>query len=406
MRRRLVEEVAQAEILLVDDSPLDHALIRGILRRNAGWKVFYAGSGEEGLLRLHAEPDRWDLLLLDLVMPGMGGFDLLERIASDSRFANLPVVIMTSSESSADRIRALELGADEFLLKPIQAEVARLRIQALLEMRQVDKDLQGLAENRAAQLAHTDRLVALGTLAAGMAHEINNPLTFLSGNLQNLEDLVPVLSADLANVPGWSPPRRLQTLLDSLPRMLVDMRGGVERVAAIVGRLRTFARSGNGRRQVVDAAMLVADARVICGHRLRGIDVVEEESGSIVEVKVEASEIVQVLVNLLSNAADALAEWRTDSVQPCIAIHHGSEGGVLKISVHDNGPGLPQNVLDRLGTLFFTTKPPGKGTGLGISISQAIVAAHGGKFEFSNHPSGGAEFRISLPIHRIRDRSS
>ncbi|MCB9496085.1 MAG: response regulator [Fibrobacteria bacterium] len=386
-----------AKILLIDDSAIEFAVLRRVLAKGTGWTVEWASSGEAGLQRLRAMPDQWDLVLLDLLMPGMDGIEVMTNMSSDRDLAQLPVIVLTASDDDADQVRALEAGADDYLRKPVVPEIARARVRSVLEMARHRNDLEGLARERAAQLAHADRLVSLGTLAAGMAHEINNPLTFLSGNLQMLEKFSPVLREELQSLPGWNPSRRVREVLDEFPSIAGEMRSGIQRIQKIVSSLKSFSRSGGGRRDPVDLSEVVRNSLVLCAHHLKGLVIQGDGLSYGVLVAGDAQELEQIVVNLLVNAADAIREGsRDEDVQHRIVIATWCQGARSCLSIQDDGPGIPPEVLDRLGTPFFTTKGPGKGTGLGLSISQGIARAHGGELR-PQACDEGALFLLDLP---------
>jgi len=398
VRRLHPQTSTTARILLIDDSAIEFAILRRIVAAGTLWELEWARSGEAGLERLRQDPSTIDLVVLDLVMPGMDGFQVLDAIGSDPLLAQIPVIVLTASAERSDQVRALTSGAEEYLMKPLEPDIARVRMRSVLELARHRSGLEELAKERAAQLAHSDRLVSLGQLAAGMAHEINNPLTWISGSLQTLERFGPVLREELSRIPGWSPSDRLRRILEEFPAIAEDMKGGVRRVSRIVDGLKSYSRSGSGARQRIDLADVVHGAQVLCAHLLKGIDVDFEGKPEPVQVLAAEQEIVQVVINLLTNAAYAVGE----------AHRPGGEGGRIRfgichgdgqafLSVRDNGPGIPEAIVARLGTPFLTTKPPGKGTGLGLSISQGIARAHGGDLR-AMPCDEGAFFLLELPL--------
>jgi two-component system NtrC family sensor kinase len=399
MKRPLLPSSWVARILLVDDSAIEFAVVRRILGNGTHWQLEWARTAEDALARLRAEPDLFDLVMLDLNMPGMDGFQMLEVMGNDASLVQLPVIVLTASSERGDQVRALTSGADEYLLKPLVPEIARVRVRSVLELSRHRRDLERIVQDRVVQMAHSDRLSSMGQLAAGMAHEINNPLTWISGNLQTLERIAPILREELERIPGWSPSARLGRILQEFPTIAEEMRGGVRRVARIVDGLKSFSRSGTGERSRVDLHAIVQSTRVLCDHFLKGIELDIQGPEGEVFVEVEAPEIEQVLVNLLTNAAYAVRKAERGSEGPApwigVGICHGE--GRAFLSVRDNGTGIPPEVLSRLGSPFFTTKPTGEGTGLGISISQGIARSHGG--ELRPIPcEGGAFFLLDLPL--------
>ncbi|MGZ3417494.1 MAG: hybrid sensor histidine kinase/response regulator [Polyangiales bacterium] len=234
-----------------------------------------------------------------------------------------------------------------------------------------------------AQLARADRLAALGTLSAGVAHEINNPLTFLTLGIAALEPILQEAQLDDARR------ARARALFD-------EIRRGAERVAAIVRDLRAFARFEDEERGPVDLGKVLASAERIAAHEVRAhgkflVDVPELPS-----VLGSSGKLEQVFVNLLVNAAQALPETGgTVELRARVAKLGGGEKAVVE--VRDDGPGIPPELLGRVFDPFFTTKPPGVGTGLGLSISHAIVTRIGGEITIDSAPGKGTTVRVSLP---------
>lgn len=399
MKRPLLPSSWVARILLVDDSAIVFAVVRRILGNGTHWQLEWSRSGEEALARLRAAPQEFDLVMLDLNMPGIGGFQVLEEMGQDPSLIQLPVIVLTGSSNRGDEVRALSSGADEFLLKPLNPEIARIRVRSVLELSRHRRDLERLVQDRVAQMAHSDRLISMGQLAAGMAHEINNPLTWISGNLQTLERSAAILQEELERIPEWSPSPRLERVLREFPTVAEEMRGGVHRVARIVSGLKSFSRSGTGVRERMDLHAIVHSTLVLCEHFLKGVELDIEGPSGEVFVQVETHEMEQVLVNLLTNAAYAVRQVERGpgdgAPRISIGICHGE--GRAFLSVRDNGTGIPPEVLSRLGSPFFTTKPRAEGTGLGISIAQGIAKAHGG--ELRPIPCEvGAFFLLDLPL--------
>jgi PAS domain S-box-containing protein len=233
------------------------------------------------------------------------------------------------------------------------------------------------------QLVQADRLAALGTMAAGVAHEINNPLAYVMLNLEWIARKLPDVQADPANLPA------LQAMLD-------EARQGAARVSTIVRELRSFARADSETRRRVDLASVVQSAIKIVGnelrHRARVVTSFEPTRG----VVANEARLEQVVVNLLLNAAQAMPEVTTENNEVRVTVREdGDRRAVLE--VHDNGVGIPPTVLPRIFDPFFSTKPVGVGTGLGLSICHGIVTSLGGQIRAYSEPGEGATFRIVLP---------
>ncbi len=242
------------------------------------------------------------------------------------------------------------------------------------------------------QLMQADRLAALGTLAAGVAHEINNPLAYLMLNLEWIARKLPGVIDDPTSLPG-------------LTVMLEEARQGASRVSGIVRELRSFARADGETRRPVDLATVVQSAIRIVGHEIRHRANVFTSFEPTRPVLANESRLEQVVLNLLLNAAQAMPEERAANNEIRVAIRQDGERRAI-LEVADNGPGIPTDVLPRVFDPFFTTKPVGLGTGLGLSICHGIVASLGGKIAAYSAPGEGATFRVVLPTTETLARDS
>jgi PAS domain S-box-containing protein len=237
-----------------------------------------------------------------------------------------------------------------------------------------------------ARLVQSDRLAALGTMAAGVAHEINNPLAYV---MLNLDWIARKLSE------GARDPQSIEGLAE----MLHEARRGAERVATIVRELRSFSRADGEKRHAVDVAEVVKSAIKIAAHEIRSRAKVMTSFEPARLVWANEGRLEQVVLNLLLNASQALPEGTSATNEIRAEVRSGSDGRVV-LEVSDNGEGIPAEVLPRIFDPFFTTKPPGVGTGLGLSICHGIVAALGGQITVHSLPGEGTTFRVVLPAAR------
>ncbi len=234
-----------------------------------------------------------------------------------------------------------------------------------------------------ARLIQADRLAAIGTMAAGVAHEINNPLAYVMLNLDWIVRKLPDAMHDPASA-------------EALTEMLREAHRGTERVASIVRELRTFARADSESRQRVDLVTVVESANKIAGHEVRHRAKVTTSFEAVGAVWANESRLEQVVLNLMLNASHAMPESRAETNEIRIVVRpEGSRGAVLEVS--DNGEGIAPEILPRIFDPFFSTKPRGVGMGLGLSICHGIVTSLGGQITVHSVPSEGTTFRVVLP---------
>ncbi len=269
------------------------------------------------------------------------------------------------------------------------------------------------------QLIQTEKMSSLGQLVAGVAHEINNPVNFIYGNIDHARDYINDLLQLIALYQQHYPDPKLiiadqideidlPFLLDDLPKMLQSMRVGAERIREIVASLRTFSRMDESEMKAVDIHDGIESTLMILHNRLKskphstGIEVIRDY-GDLPKVECYAGQLNQVFMNILSNAIDALLDQPDDDQPSTITIQtrlHPADHQVT-ITIQDNGPGIPSQHLNRLFNPFFTTKEIGKGTGLGLSISYQIVTEkHGGTLQCESTVGTGTSFIISIPLQQ------
>ncbi|TAK91364.1 MAG: PAS domain S-box protein [Burkholderiaceae bacterium] len=283
------------------------------------------------------------------------------------------------------------------------------------KLKEAEKNLQTEVTERKrlqAELVQSDKLASIGQLAAGVAHEINNPIGYVFSNFGTLEDYLgkffQILSAYEQAESSISDPAvaarlrelrqavELDFLKEDIPQLMQESKHGIEQVRQIVRALKDFSRvdssdtwQATNLHQCIDTALTLANSEI--KHKA---DIVKHY-GEIPEVECLPSQINQVVMNLVVNAAQAMG-----AVRGCITIRTGVEDDQVWFSVSDNGSGIPPETLKRIFEPFFTTKPIGQGTGLGLSVSYGIVQRHNGAIDVTSVPGGGTTFHITLPIRQ------
>ncbi len=267
-----------------------------------------------------------------------------------------------------------------------------------------------------AQLVQTEKISSLGQLVAGVAHEVNNPVSFISGNLHHAKEYTAALMKHINLYQKYfpNPPAEIQEneedieleyLIEDLPKMLSSMKLGTDRIREIMQSLRNFSRTDTAEKKPADIHAGIDSTLMILQHRLKPKGELEEirivkEYGDLPEIACYAGSLNQVFMNILANSIDAMEEARVKHKKTITIKTEIIDGDSVVIRIKDDGPGMTEEVRQRLFDAFFTTKPEGKGTGLGLSIShQIVVEKHGGKLECISVPGEGAEFLIEIPIN-------
>jgi two-component system, NtrC family, sensor kinase len=437
-----------ARILVVDDHPDNLDLLEVVLERQH-YNVFRAVSGTEALNCVELVSP--DLILLDIMMPDMDGYEVCEHLKKNPETQNIPVLFISALNDARDKVRAFQVGGMDYITKPFQIKEVLARVAHHLMIRRLQQDLavqnaqlqaeiearkqveieltqkrdrleQALQDlNRAqVQMIQTEKMSSLGQLVAGVTHEINNPINFIQGNLshtasytQQLLDLIAAYQSAFPELPASLRSQTKAMDLDfiraDLPKLISSMEVGTARIVAIVQSLQVFSRLDESALQCTDIHEGIESALLLLQHRLAANGVRSDveicrDYGSLPKVECYAGQLNQVFMHLLSNALDALDEAgkQTDEVVPTPSmaikiITKPLDNHWIQIQIRDTGLGIPESARSRMFDPFFTTKPIGKGTGLGLSTSyQIIQIQHGGRI-LESRSNGETIFSLEIP---------
>jgi signal transduction histidine kinase len=428
------------KILLVDDNPTNLKVLSGAMA-DSGWTILVATDGERALKQ--AEYALPDLILLDVMMPGMNGFETCVKLKSNPKTQEIPVIFITALDEAVDKVKGLSLGAVDYITKPFQQEEVLARVGVHLKLSALSKKLseqnerlekeveerttklkQALLDLQQSQLqlVQNEKMATLGQLVAGVAHEINNPVGFIAGNLtqadqdiQNLLKLIHLYQDEYTNcsdkISAFINEIDLEFLSEDLPKMIASMQEGTERIRNISTSLKTFSRLDSHSlvefnvHEGIDSTLVILRHRIKPNEHRPEIEVVRDY-GEVPEIKCYPGQLNQVFMNILSNGIDAVDEsnrgrsYKEIEANPNrILIRTSVEKNSLVILIKDNGCGMSESVRTHVFDHLFTTKPVGRGTGLGLSISRQIIQEkHGGQLSCKSVVGEGTEFTIELPI--------
>lgn len=364
-------------ILVCEDNEDDFDLLMLELRR-AGYQVEAARVQTDDDLRNALSSRSWDIVISDWSMPSFSAPAALKVLRESG--LDLPFIIVSGTVGEEAAVEALRNGAHDFLVK---SRLTRLGIVIDREIREANarRDRARMQD----QLMISDRMASVGVLAAGVAHEINNPLSAVIANLDMaLEDVDAAHEAK-----GPIDPALLR-------EGLADARAAAERVRNIVRDLRIFSRTEQERSgPVVIERVMESTLRMVTNeirHRARLV----KDYRPVPPIDASEARLGQVFLNLLVNAAQALPEGHANENQIRIVID--TEGDRACVAISDTGPGIDPEVMNRLFTPFYTTKPASIGTGLGLSICHRIVTGFGGEIRVESKPGAGATFTVLLPL--------
>ncbi|GAC1343409.1 MAG: hypothetical protein NVSMB23_17230 [Myxococcales bacterium] len=315
-----------------------------------------------------------DLIVSDIMMPGLDGIALARQLRADPRTTEVPVVLLSAREEVEAKLAGFEAGVDDYVQKPFELQELRARIELHLGLRAQARELRtALAQLKKAEssLVQSEKMVALGRLVAGVAHEINNPLHFLRGNLSLLR-------------------RQLQTT-EGLSPLFADIDESLERMTSVTRQLLLFGRKQNsdGSACVKLSEVVPLAVKMVAPQTPKGVRIVQQVDGA--QVRANPQDLFQIVLNIVHNALQAVAE---DTGEVSIAAVRAGDHVELRIA--DNGCGIGKENLPRIFDPFFTTKPPGSGTGLGLSIVQELVAAQDGTVRVESEQGRGTTVSVRL----------
>lgn len=367
-------------MLLVEDEAYFRSTLKKRLERR-GITLFEAADGEAGLAALTEHPV--DIVITDMKMPGMDGLTFLKRVKAD--YPEIEVILLTGHASTTDGVAGIKAGAFDYLTKPVEFDHLMSKVgQAydLILRRQAQRREAELHERMERQMALTERLAALGTLATGVAHEINNPLAIIRESAGWMETILK--KPEMADMPRKTD---FEKGLDKIEK-------AVERARRITHQLLEFVRKPDKKAAETDLKALIEESAHLIHREAanKGVDIVEELDENVGTIMSDPYQLRQVLLNLITNAVHATEK----SGRITLGLEN-APGESVRIRVSDTGSGIAPENLEKIFEPFFTTKSPGKGTGLGLFVTRGIVEQLGGTIEVESTLNAGTTFTVTLP---------
>lgn len=415
-------ENKKPNIMVIDDTHSNLELLEDMLSEQ-GYEVRPLPRPKMALKAALLDPP--DLILLDIMMPEMDGYELCSLMKEDEKLKEIPIIFMSALTDSIDKVKAFSSGGIDYVTKPFQFEDVHARVKTHLRLRQYQKDIENknlalkttLDELKDAQakLVQSEKMASLGVLTAGIAHEINNPINFINASSRALKmklgrivGLLEKIDAeqDLLKINEIIKEFKEDTDISSLINAINDLTGnistGAERSVQIVKGLRTFSRLDQAEKKKADIHENIESTLILLHSQYQNSISIKKEYGKIPEIVCYPGKLNQVFLNILKNSIDAIKSQNNPGQNKTITIktfvYSRDEKEFAAVEISDTGPGIPQQILNRIFDPFFTSKDVGKGTGLGLSISLGIIESHGGTIEVKSEKDKGACFTMYIPF--------
>jgi signal transduction histidine kinase len=404
-------------ILIVDDEPMVCSVFA--LALGEKYHCTTAANYDEAMAHMSRQP--FALVITDMIMPGRGGIELLREVTG--KYQDTAVIVVSGVDRSQRVIDAVRLGASDYLIKPCDLDVLEVSVERALERRmllrnarQYKLDLERrnneLRESKSklqslqSQIVQSEKMASLGQLAAGVAHELNNPAGFIFGNMEILKECssglerllnfyggLPLTPAQEAEVAAIKDEIDFENTIADLGSIIADCREGAERIRDVVLNLRIFSRLDEAEFKKVDIHEGIdSTIRLLSRYYSSSQISLRRNYTELPSVDCYAGQLNQVWMNLLVNAAQAVK----DGGDVCVSTEHRDGSAIVTVS--DTGCGIAPEHLTRIFDPFFTTKPVGEGTGLGLSVIYSIIERHHGSIDVQSQPGKGTTFAVTIPV--------
>jgi two-component system NtrC family sensor kinase len=383
----------KATILVVDDTPDNLTIMSNLLEDKYTVKV--ANRGEKGL-KIARSDSPPDLILLDIMMPEMDGYEVCKLLKADPKTADIPIIFLTAKNEADDEISGFTLGAVDYITKPIQADVTLARIQRHLAIKKVQDKQRETSEKLRKQLVHMQKISSMGQMTEGVAHEFNNILCGILG----YTGISKMIIEDIEN----------DKCKDDLGESLTKVEKGVQKATSLIDKMLIYCNQHNFSGGKVSGVRPTVDV-------INEVLVTQDEDVKIElnllsneKIEMDATALHQVLENLLKNAVYAIEDNHEGVIKislkathltndiSCLACAKPIDAECIELTVSDNGSGMDLETMTKMFDPFFTTKEVGEGVGLGLSVVSGFVHQANGHIFVDSKLGTGTEFRLLFPV--------
>jgi len=400
------------EIIIADDDMLGITFLKRVLEKmNCTPLLAHNGIDAWNLLQTSSAK----MVITDWIMPNMDGLELCKKIRATDMKKYIYIIIITAKETKSDAVKGLKAGADDYIVKPIYPDELRARIRSGQRIIKLEDD----QKQASAMLFQSEKMASIGQLAAGVAHEINNPTGFVSSNLKTLTDyqsdikdiigqyqdlatfineletndnLPPQILQKIQNIINFEDEVDIKFIMDDTNQLISDCREGTDRIKKIVTDLKNFAHPGEKTLHLADINKAIESTLNVIQNEIKYHVTVLKKFGKLPLVSCNAQQLSQVFMNIFINAAQAIEKKGEIKIETKSFDKH------VEIEISDTGVGIKKENISKIFDPFFTTKEIGKGTGLGMNVVYNIVKAHNGTIDVKSKVGKGTLFIIKIPI--------